>query len=489
MRARALAITLAVVAVLAAGFDHRIHDRDVIVSGGDPIPCARCHTLRGGTLVGRPDHGACFGACHGSAPTRPRRGQKLVIPPERLELCTSCHSADVLARPVAGAVRATYPPYVPDDFALDLGHARHSGVACTQCHGKTKGPVHRRCSGCHDGSGAPGRGPAMTACTGCHTAGGGSPLPPSLAEPHNTVTSTFSHDRHAARGGAGGQCATCHAEILKTDDSRLPRPRATSCAIAGCHDGKPVFSITASCTRCHTTPPGGRFEIQRFDVRYSHTAPHHAAIQAPCTACHPLGTTGEVLVSGHGPCTSCHADEFGKRDPKICFACHNAIEPWRPLVADRLPPERTEFGARLDHGTHRGACTGCHTLATSAVQLRPPRGHRACTTAGCHAVEGGPAPRLVACESCHQLGLSNERIARRMAAAWSVRSQFDHTPHVRGADGATIACTTCHEDLAGASLTALASPRKQTCVPCHDGRTAFSLTGTGCTRCHQGRSR
>jgi c(7)-type cytochrome triheme protein len=196
-----------------------------------------------------------------------------------------------------------------------------------------------------------------------------------------------------------------------------------------------------------------------------------------------------VLVAGHGACTSCHADEFGKRDPRICFACHNAIEPWRPLVADRRPPERTEFGARLDHTTHRGACTGCHTLATGIVQLRPPRGHRACSAAGCHAVEGGPAPQLRTCEGCHQLGIANARIAQRLAAPWSVRARFDHAVHRLGEGGTEVACTRCHDDLAGASLTAIPAPRKQSCVPCHDGETAFSLTGTGCALCHQGRSR
>lgn len=506
MRVALAAAVLAVLAVLggvAGAFDHRIHERDLAVSGADDLPCTRCHQQNRGLLVGRPDHASCFGSCHGPAPTRSgvKRGAKLVIAGERRALCTSCHAPAVLDAPLAAKVPATYPPYVADDFAIVVGHKRHRELGCEQCHASRKGqpattPPHRRCRGCHDGSGAPGRGPTMTACLGCHTPGGGDPMPPSLAEPTNTVTSTFSHELHAARGELGAACATCHAAIRDTDDNVLPRPVAAACALGGCHDGKPAFAITASCTRCHTRAPAGRYEItRRFDVRFSHAAPHHADAKLACATCHPLGQTGEVLVSGHAPCAACHADEFGKRDPTICFACHNATEPWRPLVADRHPPERTEFGANLDHGAHPGACTTCHSLRTARAQLRPPRGHRACTTAGCHAVVGGPAPQLGDCARCHVPGLAEDRAARRGAAVWSVRARFDHASHTRTSpdathpEGAELACTSCHDDLSAPSVASLATPRKQTCVPCHDGTTAFKVTGTGCTRCHPGAAR
>lgn len=495
--AAAILVVLAVLGGVARAFDHRIHERDVAVSGADDLPCTRCHTLRGGVLVGRPDHASCFGTCHGDPPARARRGTRLAIPPERREVCASCHAADVLDAPVGARVAATYPPYVAEDFAVTVRHQRHRDLACTQCHDmreRAKPPTpHRRCLGCHDGSGAPGRGPAMTACVGCHVPGGGSPMPPSLAEPTNTVTATFSHPRHATRGATGASCVTCHAAIRDTDDNVLPRPVAASCALGGCHDGKPAFAITEACTRCHTRAPSGRYEIQRhFDVRFSHATPAHAQANLACATCHPLGKTGEVLVAGHAPCATCHADEFGKRDPRICFACHNAIEPWRSLVADRHPPDHTEFGATLDHASHPGACTACHSLRTATAQLRPPRGHRACTTAGCHAVSGGPAPQLTACERCHVAGLAQDRAARRRAAIWSVRATFEHAQHARtppdasNPDGGELPCTHCHDDLSAPSVASLATPRKQTCVPCHDGKTAFKVTGTGCTRCHPG---
>lgn len=471
----------------ATGFDHNLHARDVDLSGAAPLPCAGCHRLRAGLLVGRPDHAACFGACHGPTPGKRERGAALVLPPGRAPVCTSCHAEAALLGPATARLAVAFPPYVATDFALAAAHRTHRDVACGACHGARPGAPHRRCAGCHDGSGAPGRGAAMTACTGCHNPAGGAPLPPRLAEAVDTVTAAFSHPRHAARGRAGGQCVTCHASIRDTDDSVLPRPTAATCALGGCHDGAAAFAITTACTTCHPSPPSARFEVHRPVARFSHA--RHEDARLPCADCHPLSPAGEVLVAGHAPCARCHADDFGRRAPTICGACHNATEPWRTLTADRAPPARTEFGATLDHAKHPGACASCHALRTASAQLRPPRGHRACTGAGCHASDRGPAPRLTACEGCHVRGVVEQRAAQRAAAPWSVRASFEHAVHARARDGGALACTTCHDDLRGASLRDLPGPRKQTCAPCHDGTVAFALTDTACTRCHAGATR
>jgi c(7)-type cytochrome triheme protein len=205
--------------------------------------------------------------------------------------------------------------------------------------------------------------------------------------------------------------------------------------------------------------------------------------------CHPLTRSGEVVVVGHGPCATCHADDFGSRSPRICGACHNGTEPWRALVADREPAAQSEFGATLDHARHPGACGRCHALTTAATQLRPPRGHRACTGQGCHAVAEGPTPRLTACEACHRPGLQRAREAARLAAPWSVRAAFDHGSHATTRSGAPLACEACHVDVRAPDVTALATPPKSTCAPCHDGSAAFKLTGTSCARCHRGAGR
>ena len=424
----------------AVGFEHHLHDRDVVVGGGEALPCARCHPMKNGALIGKPGHAACFGACHGPPP---RVTDK---PGDRLKVCTACHAEATLLAPAARGVPVHYPPYTLDpDFAITVGHKRHRALACALCHAGRKPAPHQRCAGCHDGTGAAGRGPAMTACTGCHTPATGAPLPPSILGGEINVRGTFSHPRHAARGAEGARCVICHQALQDTDDNVLPAPAAATCATARCHDGAAAFAITASCTRCHRDPDLPGFKVERPTARYAHAT--HAEVHLPCAACHPLTPSGEVVASGHAPCATCHAGDFGRRQPRICGACHNATEPWRPLVADRGPPERTEFGATLDHARHPLPCTRCHALTTATTQLRPPRGHRACTGKACHAVTGGPAPQLPACEGCHRQGLALARQTARLAATWSVRATFDHASHARGSGGIAIGCDTCHADL------------------------------------------
>jgi c(7)-type cytochrome triheme protein len=493
MKALALAALIVAAGIASAepagGFDHHVHERNLFAGGKDPIPCARCHVERNGRLVGRPDHSSCFGACHGAKPVTPARGA-MIRDADRMKVCKSCHAEALLVAPYSGKLAVGYPPYTIDpDFSLSVGHKQHRDVACTQCHAdpERKQPVvaHARCISCHDG--ATGHGPPMSKCAGCHPAASGSPLPPQLAAVHNTVTATFSHGKHAARGNAGKDCATCHAAIRDTDDSQLPRPTVNDCTTSGCHDGAKAFAATEACTRCHASAPADRFVVERPTQRFVHGGSHAKAMKKPCIGCHPASVQGEIVVGGHASCTgpdNCHDADFGKRTPLICGACHNATEPWRHLVADRPPPEVTEFGATLDHRKHDQPCASCHKLRTSTAELRTPRGHAACTTKGCHAVTGGPAPQIGACTGCHELGLSVARTAKRIAAPWSVRTKFDHKPH-RGTDG-ELACKACHVDVTAARVLDLAAPPKPTCAPCHDGKTSFKLTGTQCTRCHLG---
>ncbi|HEX5058258.1 MAG TPA: cytochrome c3 family protein [Kofleriaceae bacterium] len=481
---------LVVIATLGlTGFDHIVHDRNLDVKGVGVLPCNKCHVETKGKLVGKPGHAACFGACHGAAPTAPKRGAKLVLG-DNAQVCTSCHADAVLQKPYAGKLPVFYPPYTADpDFNISFGHKQHSAAACTQCHdirAKAKPATHARCTNCHDGSSAQGHTTAMANCTTCHPRAVGKPQPPELALVRDSVTAVFSHTKHAGRSAAGRDCNTCHAAIRATDDTELPRPKQDDCATSGCHDGKAAFSTTSACTRCHDKAPD-RFEVNRPQKRFLHTGVHADAVKGrPCAACHPLSPRGEVEIIGHAACTGCHAKDFGERSPLICGACHNATEPWRKLVADRALPERTEFGAMLDHDKHKGACASCHKLRTASAQLRTPRGHASCIGKGCHENKRGPAPTFESCDGCHRLGLAAERESTRLAAAWSVRRAFDHASHVETPDHQPLACVACHPVLSG-SVLELATPKKPACLPCHDdGKAAFKLTGTTCTRCHTG---
>jgi c(7)-type cytochrome triheme protein len=321
----------------------------------------------------------------------------------------------------------------------------------------------------------------MSLCSGCHLI-----ADPARAQPdaRPVVRSAFSHAKHAARGTAGAQCATCHPTASETDARELPHATAPMCAIAGCHDGAAAFPTTASCTRCHQDVPKGKYEVARPDTPFSHAKHLAFTVFVGCTTCHAVAPSGEVRVADHAQCAPCHAEDFGRRDPVTCGACHDATEPWRKLIPDRPPLQHSEFGASLDHGKHGAACTSCHNLTTASAQLRPPRGHRACGGSGCHAPAGGPTPAFTQCDGCHDLGLAERREAQRARAPWSVRQRFTHAKHERAPDGNALACTSCHVDMTGPDLLSIATPQKSACVACHDGQTAFKVTGTGCARCH-----
>jgi hypothetical protein len=192
------------------------------------------------------------------------------------------------------------------------------------------------------------------------------------------------------------------------------------------------------------------------------------------------------------------------RAPRICGACHVGTEPWLRLYFQPRPRPDTEFGARFSHRQHRDAdieaCERCHRERSELRDMRLPRQHGTCMGAGCHAQdlapagpgaeEGaehlqGPVPLLI-CSGCHALDLVTTRHAQRIAAPWSVRARFEHAPHERDpASGAAVACTACHAGVVEAdSVAAIPGPPKRACVPCHDGRAAFKLTGHGCARCH-----
>lgn len=455
-----------VIALLLLGFDHTQHATQT----GDALTCVQCHPTTK-TSLRAPAHAQCFGACHGPLPTAKAPALK-----GRETVCAACHAQPAATDKATLAAR----PQIDPDFVLVVGHKRHAPVACASCHPTKPAAPHVRCAGCH--TGGEGKGTTMALCTSCHVLGDHVDSPAEQARVR--VTTAFSHPKHAARGT---KCATCHT--TDTDASDLPNATAETCAIAGCHDAKAAFPTTAACTRCHQDVPAIKFVVARPERAFSHEQHLPVVAFVTCSTCHPIAKSGEVGIANHTVCATCHAEDFGSRTPRTCGACHDATEPWRKLVPDRPSLPASDFGASLDHGKHPSSCATCHSLTTAATQLRPPRGHASCTGKSCHAVSAGPAPQMASCGSCHELGLSAQREAQRQAAKWSVRETFSHAKHERASDGNPLPCVACHLDMRGADLMSLATPPKSACVPCHDGKTSFKLTGTGCTRCHPGASR
>ncbi len=540
-----------------SGFDHGAHEG--LRGDAEPIACVRCHPLDArGALIGRPDHGACFGDCHGPAPTSPQ------VAPDRRGLCQSCHrpslwltSARSRAQRRAAAAVPRGPLSAPE-HTLTMSHARHTnpdrdGWQCLSCHPASPDRVpdrapdrasdqaqpHQRCLSCHRRAPASARADEshaddastghahpIDACDRCHhprsdvelsgIGGLGDGDGDSAAEPVRPslqvglFPADYSHTRHRARGLTS--CRGCHSAILASDSNQLPRPQTTQCA--PCHDGASAFStVTPDCRRCHTR----RADLERPRPArgrgFSHSAHRERGLDLACASCHPLDRAGQPTASApdHTPCADagCHRDDFSSLVPVTCGACHVGIAPTEALYFDpQLPPE-SEFGARFSHRRHHDlgplACADCHRQPKRQRERGLPYGHSACSGAGCHQRDGdgdksggagdnsggdgdpkpSPAP-LSDCQACHQRGLIATRHQERQRAPWSVRDRFRHQPHrVDPRTGTPLACESCHQGAAQSDdLADLGSPAKVTCVPCHDGQTAFKLTGHGCPACH-----
>lgn len=527
----------------AVGYDHVWHQGRVAVSGQAEPACTRCHRVDArGRLSGRPDHGACFGDCHGPAPRRPS-----TIAAGVRRVCLACHAPadlDALEAGEASRIDVAYPPYTRDpDHGVTMSHAAHDRPTrdqgdCLACHPAPADPAdpgpggtgkqraaaagnrapdaHARCAGCHaakapatapttaEPTTAPTTAPTMDRCLGCHVPAYGPRTRPHLVRGDYPVTRTFSHTRHRAHGTT--TCRICHSAVAASASVELPTPAMATCQT--CHDGEQAFSAVAPhCRRCHTRPRGGTDLRPPLAARYDH-AVHDRVFRGRdagtipgCATCHVLDARGVPTppAADHAPCSdaACHGGEFASSEPEICGACHVGTEPWRPLHFDRAPRSDTEFGARFSHRAHvshvreRGmerGCADCHGRARGSDAMRLSRDHRGCMGGGCHTRTGGASPGLSECDACHQAGLVRQRRDGRMRARWSVRGRFRHEPHrLAPGTGRPVACTSCHVGVDRArAMDDIPAPAKGSCRPCHDGEAAFKVTGHGCARCHGG---
>ncbi len=238
--------------------------------------------------------------------------------------------------------------------------------------------------------------------------------------------------------------------------------------------------------------PAAAAEVPRFD----HRIEAHAG--RSCTDCHRLAATDWRRASpapggGHAPCIDCHADAWRASSTwvPLCVTCHRLDGRGRPRSARFWAPRQrgpSDFWlAAFDHGAHRAraaageadaGCRACHAGPDRADGFARP-GHGAC--ASCHGQPDGPAPTMARCTDCHRPrgdalippAASGVEHAYRMTAGFDHRR---HAPH-----GAR--CADCHavDPPAGAVVPL---PHKPACSGCHDGSTAFAVTGTRCRSCH-----
>ena len=500
----------------ALGFDHLSHDGHVAVSGAPPIACDKCHVLdRRGRVTGRPDHSACYGACHGPLPPRRRPGKPYPIDEERRFICSSCHSPTAIARVEAGSadkLTVFYPPYGRErDYGIALSHAAHDQATrdrggCLVCHidpgapppprARKPRPAHDRCIVCHQPGSAE---LPIGACTTCHPAAFGYASRPHRDPGPYPVTSKFSHRNHRERGPgeSADPCRTCHVAITTTTGNEIPSPTTSVCA--SCHDGSRAFSTHGTdCRRCHEAPRERITRHVQTQLWFSHRDHQKRGLTNSCRDCHRLDAAGLPLptAADHSPCADagCHREEFSSPTPTICRTCHVGSEPWRPLHAERRPAPRTEFGARFAHLTHLGGdrplisapCTSCHREKSATRDMRLPRDHRACAGPDCHQSQGKVAPDLDDCGGCHALGIVAKKLRVCASKPWSVRGRFRHQPHIfEPGTNKPVDCSECHRDVAtSTTIDTIGAPTKAQCLRCHDGETAFKVTGHNCARCH-----
>ena len=221
---------------------------------------------------------------------------------------------------------------------------------------------------------------------------------------------------------------------------------------------------------------------RRFD-HDRHTASAGASGKTvPCAGCHDDKPKAE-----HARCASCHVfpsscsvmQTPGVAAPaRVCRTCHTPTRP-ECLPRDMPPlPAAGSFAARFTHAKHlaTGAsierdCALCHRTQGAAPPTQKP--HVLCS--GCHN-PNGVKPSMADCTSCH-----GARTRPTPPGDDPFRlSTFDHRSHANASKQSS--CLSCHDKPVGD----LPRPSMLGCqTRCHDGKKAFSATGTRCTACHK----
>jgi c(7)-type cytochrome triheme protein len=437
-------------------YSHQDHAQRVQRKGQSAVDCRSCHQLASGSYqplaVGREDHKPCVD-CHTGADFA--RGNR----------CLTCHSSINTMKP-----GKTRPFPRPGEFHVMFGHAKHVALTtnrgeCGGCHG-TGGPAemgHLACARCHSS----GTLPDMNFCGGCHKPGKGEES--TLQEP-SAFRVPFSPPRH--REVSRAPCLSCHVGLATKD--HVERPSMKQCET--CHDGKQAFDARGThCGRCHKssqTLTAVHTEMPPFS--HANHASRGVTIKS-CTNCHGVGESWRSTLPGqkdHRPCQNdaCHAADFGKVGSRLCLSCHERNDPFEPNPLKRPTSRVTpEWTVHMTHGPHLPLkalnCNQCHPSILDPIATITD-GHALCGF--CHKAKAKPG--MDACAACHQ------GVATKTVAAWSVAGRFRHDTNHRSG------CESCHRQAGASDLT---PPTMEGCgTSCHDGKTAFKVTGFGCARCH-----
>lgn len=218
-------------------------------------------------------------------------------------------------------------------------------------------------------------------CSDCHTTRSWRPLDPDRTFDHDEATDFRLTGLHAAVS-----CASCH------EDLRFSARRGAANACVACHLDVHQGTLSADCSRCHTTE--GFQWVSGIRI--------HQTTLFPLQGAHLVVT-----------CESCHGDDRGGAYSPIstdCLACHR---------------EEFEAPRTLDHVANgfSGDCLECHTprsfsdvrsfnhaLFSGGFQLLG--AHERLRCEACHLPGGGlqfPVPASQEeCLACHQADFQRE---------------------------------------------------------------------------------
>lgn len=288
----------------------------------------------------------------------------------------------------------------------------------------------------------------------------------------------FSHQQHLKKKTAKSpnvSCKSCHdnPRATKTKYTMADMEKGKSCG--KCHNGQRAFSV-AKCTGCHKVK-NVTFQIKETGpVLFSHVK-HLKSMQ--CGACH-----NALYKTGPNKSVSMAEMEKGKS----CGACHNGGKAFALAKCDGChpAPKQVVFKVKetgptvFSHSKHveMYSCSACHTKlyplgSGKTVTMAAMEKGKSC--GACHNAKEAFA--VAQCEKCHPV----QEVKFRVSRVGDVK--FSHSSHL-----GMYKCGECHTRTfptkRGGKPVSMAEMKKaKSCGACHDGKSAFSVTGN-CDSCH-----
>lgn len=287
----------------------------------------------------------------------------------------------------------------------------------------------------------------------------------------------FSHNYHITQKGISNNCKTCHDTLFdmkkKIRHTMAEMEHGKSCG--ACHNGSAAFGLP-ECVRCH--------KVRDVVIKVRETG--------PVIFRHSLHT-------GKGSCSDCHDKLFNagpnKRvtmaqmaNGKSCGACHNGT---RAGGLDKCtlchPVKDVTFQVKetgpitFSHARHLETvkCGGCHTKLYAVGPNKRVTMDQMAKGKSCGACHNGKSAFSVSeCAKCHpvkDINFPEKTIGDAL---------FSHSFHT-----GIYSCKECHTRIyrpssGNKAVTMAAMVKGASCGTCHDGKTAFTVSGN-CDKCHK----